>query len=109
MTVKQAKSALDKVIDKARIHLYKPIQVAEILYRHRTEGDIKLAELEIYRNGSKKWRDVICFKFLRRTSTSSARYQDDVFNENAIPPSVLIALGEENKAKNGIVEAYVYK
>ncbi|MEZ5671436.1 MAG: HaeII family restriction endonuclease [Thiotrichaceae bacterium] len=27
-----AKQALDKVIDKARIHFYKPIQIAEILY-----------------------------------------------------------------------------
>jgi HaeII restriction endonuclease len=61
-----------------------------------------------YRNASKKWRDEICNRFLGRSSTSSARYQDDLFNENAIPPAVLVALGNENQSKNGIVEAYIY-
>jgi type II restriction enzyme len=46
MNINEAKQALDKVIDKARVHLYKPIQVAEILYRDRTEKDINLAELQ---------------------------------------------------------------
>lgn len=109
MLIKEAKKSLDKVIEKARIHLYKPIQVAEILYRDRTVNDIKLNELETYRTVSKRWRDVICIKFLGRTSTSSARYQDDIFNENAIPPLVLELLGKENRAKNGIVEAYIYQ
>jgi type II restriction enzyme len=109
MNITTAKQALDKVIDKARVHLYKPIQVAEILYRDRVEQDIVLSELATYRNPSKKWRDVICIQFLGRTSTSSARYQDDIFNDNAIPPTVLEQLGEENRAKNGIVEAYIYR
>lgn len=108
MDIIEAKQALDKVIDKARVHLYKPIQIAEILYRDRVVQDINLAQLETYRNLSKKWRNVICINFLGRTSTSSARYQDDVFNENAIPPQVLAVLGEENKKKNGVVEAYIY-
>lgn len=86
MKTTEAKQALDKVIDKARVHLYKPIQIAEILYRDRVEQDIKLSELTTYRTQSKKWRDVICIQFLGRTSTSSARYQDDLFNDNAIPP-----------------------
>jgi type II restriction enzyme len=104
-----AKQSLDKVIDKARVHLYKPIQVAEILFRDRIEKDIRLSELETYRTISKKWRDVVCIKFLGRTSTSSARYQDDIFNENAIPPTILEILGNENRSKNGIVEAYIYQ
>ena len=69
MNIKEAKQALDKVIAKARVHLYKPIQVAEILYRDRTEQDIDLANLETYRNASKKWRDIVCVQFLGRTST----------------------------------------
>lgn len=109
MNITEAKQALDKVIDKARVHLYKPIQVAEILYRDRIEKDIDLADLETYRTSSRRWRDVICIEFLGRTSTSSARYQDDLFNDNAIPPKALKALGIENKAKKGIVEAYIYK
>lgn len=108
MTVLEAKQALDKIISKGRVHLYKPIQIAEILYRDRVDGDIDLSDLSTYRNASKKWRDVICLRFLGRTSTSSARYQDDVFNENAIPSSVLEVLGTENKKYNGIVEKYIY-
>ena len=108
MNIQEAKQALDKIISKARIHLYKPIQIAEILYRDRIEGDIDLEDLETYRNQSKKWRDIICLRFLGRTSTSSARYQDDIFNENAVPPSVLCVLGTENRLKAGIVEKYIY-
>ena len=48
-------------------------------------------------------------RFIGRILTSSARYQDDLFNENAIPPKVLNILGQENKIKNGIVEAYIYR
>lgn len=109
MDIDEAKNALDKIIKKARVHLYKPIQVAEILNKDRTEVSVNLSDLETYRTKSRKWRDIICFKFLGRTSASSARYQDDVFNNNAIPPVVLAELGRENKAKNGIVEAYIYK
>ena len=108
MTISEAKQALDKIISKGRVHLYKPIQIVEILYRDRMHGDIDLADLDTYRNPSKKWRDAVCLRFLGRTSTSSARYQDDVFNENAVPPSVLQVLGDENRRKNGVVEKYIY-
>ncbi len=109
MNLKEAKQSLDKVIDIARVHLYKPIQIAEILHRDRTEKDVNLNDLSTYRTFSKKWRDLICIKFLGRTSTSSARYQDDIFNDNAIPPIVLAELGKENISKKGIVEAYIYQ
>lgn len=110
MNIIEAKQAIDKVIAKARVHFYKPIQIAEILHRDRTQKDIilELDNLETYRNVSKKWRDIICNQFLGRSSTSSARYQDDIFNDNAVPPHVLTILGKENRDKNGIVEAYIY-
>ncbi|WKN40573.1 HaeII family restriction endonuclease [Tunicatimonas pelagia] len=108
MELTQAKIALDNIIRKARVHLYKPIQIAEILYRDRVNKDIDLSDLETYRTKSKKWRDVICIPFLGRTSTSSARYQGDIFNKSAVPPEAITVLGVENRAKNGIVEAYVY-
>lgn len=108
MELTTAKSALDNIIRIARVHLYKPIQIAEILYRDRVNGDIDLADLETYRTKSKKWRDTICIPFLGRSSTSSAKYQDDLFNENAVPPIAITALGIENRNKNGIVEAYIY-
>lgn len=108
MKLTEAKLALDNIIRKARVHLYKPIQIAEILYRDRVHQDIDLSDLETYRTKSKKWRDVICIPFLGRTSTSSAKYQDDLFNKNAVPPEAIAVLGEENRNNNGIVESYVY-
>ncbi len=108
ITVKQAKKALDTIIAKSRIHFYKPIQIAEILYRDRVYKDINLADLESYRNQSKKWRDDITMLLVGRKCTSSARYQDNLFNSNATPPSVLVALGEENRKTNGAVEAYIH-
>ena len=58
-----AKKQLDTVIKKARVHLYKPIQIAEILYRDRTVGDVDLDDLETYRTLSRRWRDKVCMKF----------------------------------------------
>jgi len=55
---KAAKDALDKIISKSRVHLYKPIQIAEILHHHRTNASkpFSLNDLESYRSPSKKWR-----------------------------------------------------
>ena len=108
MENKTAKDQLDTVIRKARVHFYKPIQIAEILRRDRIAADIDLNELETYRTPSRKWRDAISLRFIGRISTSSARYQDDLFNANAIPPAVLAQLGKVNRNSNGAVEAYIY-
>ena len=107
--VQAAKSALDKIILKSRVHFYKPIQIAEILYHHRTTTNtINLLNLDDYRNQSKKWRNDISIVLLGRICTSSARFQDDLFNDNAIPPNILHILGQENIRTNGAVEAYIY-
>ena len=66
ITLETAKKALDTVIEKGRVHLYKPIQVAEILYRDRVYKDIDLSKLEDYRTQSKKWRDEITMPLLGR-------------------------------------------
>ena len=108
MDNKTAKDHLDTVIRKARVHFYKPIQIAEILRRNRVEKDIDLGDLETYRTPSRKWRDEISLRFIGRISTSSARYQDDLFNPNATPPTVLSQLGRINRDNNGAVEAYIY-
>ena len=107
--LKEAKESLDKIIKKSRVHLYKHIQIAEILHHHRIYKNIELDQLETYRNKSKLWRDTICNRFVGRSSTSSQKYQDDVFNETAMPPRLLKILGEENSIKGGIVEAYIYR
>ncbi len=109
MDNRTAKKHLDTIIKKARVHLYKPIQIAEILCRDRTVGDIDLDDLETYRTLSRKWRDKVCMKFLGRTSTSSSRFQDNLFDENATPPPVLRTLGEINHRHHGAVEAYIYE
>lgn len=99
---------MDTVIKKSRVHLYKPIQVAEILYRDRVYKDIELGSLEDYRTRSKKWRDDVSLALLGRVCTSSGRFQDDLFNDNATPPAVLEVLGRENRRTKGAVEAYIY-
>lgn len=104
-----SKVALDKVIKKSRVHFYKPIQIAEILYRDRTNNRIDLLDLESYRNSSKKWRDQITQKLIGRISTSSQKYQDNIFEDNAMPPKLLKELADFNRENNGVVEAYIYK
>lgn len=108
-TREEAKSALDKLIKKSRVHLYKPIQIAEILYHHRIYNDINLAVLDDYRTKSKKWRDTISIDLLGRICTSSSKFQDNLFDDNAIPPKIIEVLGKENIKTNGAVEAYIYR
>ncbi len=107
-TKKDAKIALDKIIEKSRIHLYKPIQIAEILYRARIDDSLNLLDLEQYRTKSKKWRDEISLQLLGRICTSSAKFQDNLFDKNAMPPELLNELGKENRKTLGAVEAYIY-
>lgn len=106
---KKAKEALETVIKKSRVHLYKPIQIAEILYHHRSERGWDLNDLESYRNISKKWRDEISIRLVGRRSTSSQKYQDNVFEANAMPPRLLGKLGKLNKKGKGFIETYIYK
>ena len=108
MDNKTAKQHLDTVIKKARVHFYKPIQIAEILHRDRVISDIDLRDLETYRTLSRKWRNEISLRFVGRISTSSARYQDNLFESNATRPEVLAQLGQINRKNNGIVEGYIY-
>ena len=96
MDINEAKAALDRIINKSRVHFYKPIQVAEILYHYRIYHDLDLLSLETYRTQSKKWRDEMSFALLGRVCTSSSRFQDNLFDDNAVPPEVNKVLGEYN-------------
>lgn len=107
--VEQAKRAIDNVIEIGRAHLYKPTQVAEILHRSRTMGDVDASSVEDYRVRSRRWRDEVSMRLVGRASGSSARYQDDLFNEHAVPPHLLEILDAVNKVENGIVENYIYQ
>lgn len=108
-TLKQARDALDIVINKSRIHLYKPIQIAEILYRDRINKDVDLLDLKTYRTQSRKWRDDICSVLLGRCCTSTAKFQDNLFEDNALPPSLINELAKENRRTDGGIEAYIYR
>lgn len=104
-----AKQSLDKIIKKSRVHFYKPIQIAEILYYQRTHlYEFDTANLATYRNISKRWRDLVSTKLVGRVSTSSQKYQDNLFENNALPPHQITALSEYNLSHNGIVENYIY-
>jgi len=105
-TLSEAKERLDKLINKARHRLYKPIQIAEILYKARTSSDIKPSNLETYRRISNKWKSDIALRLFGRKPSLNSRYEDQLFDEEVIPPQTLNVLAQANQG--GIVEAYIY-
>jgi type II restriction enzyme len=107
-TITDAKQRLDYIMNRSRSLWYKPIQIAEVLYRSRVKGSVDVANKHTYSAASKHWRDAITKRLIGRSSTSSSRFQDDVWNENAMPPTLLTLLDAENKATQGAVERYIY-
>ena len=107
-TIEEAKTRLDLIIGKSRVDLYKPIHIAEVLYRSRTVGDFDISKLETFQNPSLRWRNEVTNKLAGKVSTSSARYQHDVWSETAMPLDFLVVLDAENKAINGAIESYIY-
>ena len=107
-TIEEAKTRLDLIIGKSRVDLYKPIHIAEVLYRSRTVGDFDISKLETFQNPSLRWRNEVTNKLAGKVSTSSARYQHDVWSETAMPIDFLVVLDAENKAINGAIESYIY-
>lgn len=104
-----AKEHLDNLIKASRLHLYKPIQIAEILYRDRVSDCIDFSEIETFRLPSRKWRDVISKMLVNSVSSSSAKYQDALFTATEMPITKLAELAEINKTTRGGVEAYIYQ
>lgn len=103
VTIAEAKARLDLIIAKGRVDLYKPIQIAEVLRHSRIEGGIDIRDVETFRNLSVHLRDAVTDRLVGKHSTSSARYQHDVWNKNAMPPELLIVLNAENKRTNGAI------
>lgn len=101
--------ALDKIINKSRVHLYKPIQIAEILFFDRTRSQVVFSDLESYRNLSKGWRDQVTQRLIGSICTSSQKFQDDLFNDNAMPPHLLSDLSHYNRREAGCIEEYIYQ
>ncbi len=86
--------------------MYKPIQIAEILHYHRVKQPIDFNDINSYRNISKKWRDKISMQLVGNISTSSQKFQDNLFDANAIPPNILLDLANLNT--KGEIESFVY-
>ncbi len=107
-TLEEAKIRLDLIIGKSRVDLYKPIHIAEVLHRSRIVGDFDIVKLETFQNPSLRWRNEVTQKLARKVSTSSARYQHDVWSETAMTIELLAVLDAENKTTNGAVESYIY-
>ncbi|MBU1260151.1 MAG: HaeII family restriction endonuclease [Planctomycetes bacterium] len=110
LNLQQAKARLDKLISKGRVHLYKPIQIAEILYRNRVHKDIDLSQIDTYRRHSTRWRNAVCPRLVGKVPVLNSRYEDQMFDHGMMSPDILVLLGKENKdgAFPGIVESYIY-
>lgn len=104
-----AKDYLDNLIKIGRLHLYKPIQIAEILYRDRIYDEIDFSNIETFRLPSRRWRDVISQLLTNSVSSSSAKYQDAIFTDTEMPIDKLSELSQINKRYRGGVEAYIYR
>jgi hypothetical protein len=108
MELETAKKRLDSLINKSRVDLYKPIQIAEVLQKSRLDPKVDANQIETYRTQSKRWRDEVTLKLTGKKSTSSSRFQDNVWESNAMPPEMLSVLDIENKRTQGAVERYIY-
>lgn len=102
-----AKLRLDRLIAKSRAHFYKPIGIAEVLYRCRTEN-VDLSQPTLYRRRSYDWCRNICHRLYNRRPDLNSRYWDQLFDPAVLPPDSLVELGEENNQNSGIVETYIY-
>ena len=108
VTLSEAKTRLDRLIGKTRAHLYKPIGIAETLYRHRVEQTVDLSQLGQYRRRSYDWCREACHVLYGRRPELNSRYWDQLFDLGVLPPDILTVLGRENQRQDGIVETYIY-
>jgi len=105
-TLSESKNRLDALIRKSRADLYKPIAVAEILYRNRKDG-LDIVDLQAYRRNSYEWMRSIIEKLHRKTTALNSRYWDQLFDKEVLPPECLTELALINQ-NEGIVECYIY-
>lgn len=108
-TIADAKERLDKLIKKSKEILHKPIGVAEVLFRSRTEG-LALGDREAYRRRSDRWSKTVVRGIRGFASTSNSRYWDQLFDNERLPPGAMVALGKANEADPDmpVVETYIY-
>lgn len=98
---------LDHIIQLSRVEMYKPIQIAEILREFTLNKSINPAKLETYRSLSRDLRNKVTLELIGKVSTSSMRFQDDLWNSSAMPPDALTVLASANSKSK--VEEYIYQ
>ena len=108
MKLNDAKSKLDRVINLSRVEMYKPIQVAETLREMNQNSNLQPLKPETYRNISRELRNRITKQLIGKISTSSMRFQDDLWNDSAVPPAALSLLELANRDSSK-VEEYIYQ
>lgn len=107
MDLASARAKLDHVIQLSRVEMYKPIQIAETLREITLNKSINPSQLETYRNLSRDLRNRVTLELIGKISTSSMRFQDDLWNSSAMPPEALSVLATANKKHQ--VEEYIYQ
>jgi hypothetical protein len=107
MNLALARAKLDHVIQLSRVEMYKPIQIAETLREFTLNKSINLSKLETFRNLSRDLRNRVTLELIGKVSTSSMRFQDDLWNTSAMPPEALTALATANSKHQ--VEEYIYQ
>jgi len=103
----ESKKRLDVLIKKSRADLYKPIAVAEILYRHRTEF-LDVSSINSYRRKSYEWMREVIWKLHRKTTSLNSRYWDQLFDKEVLPPEQIEELANFNSKNKGVIEVYIY-
>lgn len=107
MNLPIARNKLNRIIGLSRVEMYKPIQIAETLREFTLNQSIDLTHLESFRNLSRDLRDDVTLELIGKVSTSSMRFQDDLWNTTAMPPEALAALAQANVSHG--VEQYIYQ
>ena len=103
-----AKGRLDRLIAKGRPHLYKPIQIAEILFHDRADGGLDFGSFDLYRHKSTGWRNAVCPRLLGKPPVLNSRYEDQLFDPAVLPPEAVAELARTNRDVPGLVEPYIY-
>lgn len=105
----EAKLRLDKLIKKSRDQFYKPIAIAEILVRNRM-GTISIDNIDNYRRPSDRWSKEISTALWGYATASNGRYWDQLFDVGLMSQPVIKELARlnENGARHGLVEEYIY-
>lgn len=99
---------LSTLIKRSRADMYKPIAIAEILYRARLGLDqVSLSDQGSYRRRSERWMKDIIGRLHNKTTQLNSRYWDQLFDPAIFPPDALETLAQEN-GTSGLVENAIY-